>query len=73
MIKGSIILYMNQKKLPILYWFSSKINFSVEKKLVYSVVKCFNHEIKDLKVFNFIDIYIKERWLFINDIPHLRS
>ena len=56
MIKGSIILYMNQKKLPILYWFSSKINFSVEKKLVYSVVKCFNHEIKDLKVFNFIDI-----------------
>ena len=57
MIKGVIILYMNQKKTPILYWFLCEINFSVEKLIVYFVVECLNCEIKDYLPFNFISIY----------------
>ena len=57
MIKGVIILYMNRKKTPILYWFLCEINFSVEKLLVYFVVKCLNCQIKDYLTFNFISIY----------------
>ena len=57
MIKGVIILYMNQKKTPMLYWFLCLINFSVEKLIVYFVVECLNCEIKNFWTFNFIGIY----------------
>ena len=48
---------MKQKKLPILDWFLYLINFSVEKLFVCFTVKCFDCEIKDFTVFNFIIIY----------------
>ena len=48
---------MNLKITPILHWFSSVKSFSVEKIFMYFVVKCFDDEIKDCPVFNFIRIY----------------
>ena len=48
---------MKLKKPPIFYWFLYLINFSVEKLFVYFAVKCFDFEIEDFFVFNFIVIY----------------
>ena len=48
---------MNQKNAPIIHWFVSLINFSIEKLNVYSAVKCFDCEIKNSWVFDFILIY----------------
>lgn len=39
MLKGAIILIMKQKNAPILCWFSSQINFSVEKLNKYNCCK----------------------------------
>ena len=57
MLKGAIILIMKQKNAPILCWFSSQINFSVEKLNKHIVVKFVNCKIKNFNVFNFVGIY----------------
>lgn len=48
---------MKRKKPPIIYWFLSLINFSIEKLNVYFAVKCFDCEINDSLIFDFILIY----------------